>query len=82
MEQLNVEMYGRAKAFIQVAKQKPRHFLIKSEPWSLWYQGKKIIKNIMASIYEIVYIQLRQGPIGHKRKSDVPIARQYSLGCH
>jgi Reverse transcriptase (RNA-dependent DNA polymerase) len=54
-ERLNVEMDGRAKAFIQVAKQRPRHFLIKSEPWSLWYQGKKIVKDIKETIYEIVH---------------------------
>jgi hypothetical protein len=40
---LNVEMDARAKAFLNIAKQKPRHHLIKSAPWSLWYHDKKLV---------------------------------------
>jgi hypothetical protein len=53
---LNAEIDAQAKAFINVAKQNPRHHLTKSEPWSLWYHEKKIVKNIQTSIYEIVYL--------------------------
>lgn len=48
-------MNGKAKAFIEVAKQRLRHFLMKSEQWSLLYQGKKTVKDIKTSIYEIVH---------------------------
>ncbi len=52
---LNVEMDQKAKAFIQVVMQRPRHHLIKDEPWSLWYQNNKIVKDIQPSIYEIIH---------------------------
>jgi hypothetical protein len=52
---LNVEMDTRAKNHISVARRKPRHSAIANEPWSLWYQGKKIANNISMTLYDIVH---------------------------
>ncbi len=36
---LNVEMDMVAKQYIAIAKQQPRHYLLKHDPWSLWYNN-------------------------------------------
>jgi hypothetical protein len=58
---LNVEMDQLAKAYIEVAKVRPRHFSISGEPWSIWIENKKITKDIASTIYEIAHVdQIKQ----------------------
>jgi hypothetical protein len=55
--QLNVEMDLLAKAYIPFAKSQPRHFTILGEPWSIWVGGKKIVKDITETLYEIAHVE-------------------------
>jgi hypothetical protein len=41
---LNVEMDRLAKAYMPIAMQHPRHYLLQSEPWSIWIGDKKSAK--------------------------------------
>jgi hypothetical protein len=52
---LNVEMDHLAKEFLATAKRRPRHYLIKDEPWSVWIGPKKISKDLSSTIYDIVH---------------------------
>jgi hypothetical protein len=53
--QLNIEMDRQAKQHIAYARTKPRHFSLAMEPWSLWFDGNKIITDIENKIYERVH---------------------------
>ncbi len=55
--QLKVEMDLLAKACINFAKSQPRHYTILGESWSLWVGGKKIVKDIAETIYEITHVE-------------------------
>jgi hypothetical protein len=55
--QLNVEMDLLAKAYIPFAKNQPRHYTILGEPWSIWVGGKKIVKDIAETLYEIAHVE-------------------------
>jgi hypothetical protein len=44
-----------AKSFIEIAKIRPRHHLLKNEPWSLWCRYQKLTKNLSSTIYDIVH---------------------------
>lgn len=52
---LNVEMDMAAKQYIATAKQRPRHYLLKHDPWSLWYNNHKLVKNVKETLYNIVH---------------------------
>lgn len=52
---LNVEMDSRAKRHIEIAKRSPRHYMIANEPWSIWYEEKKIISDLTETIYDLVH---------------------------
>jgi hypothetical protein len=48
-------MDNLAKTHMTLARQRPRHYIIEHEPWSLWLGGKKIIKNLSSKLYEFVH---------------------------
>jgi hypothetical protein len=52
----NIEVDKLAKQFLETARATPQHYSIGLEPWSLWYQGKKILAPV-ATIYDIVHAQ-------------------------
>jgi hypothetical protein len=53
-ESLNVEADNLARDFLAIARNKPRHNRLSLEPWSIWYQGQKVL-NIKQSVYDIVH---------------------------
>jgi hypothetical protein len=53
---LNVEMEQLVKAYIDVAKSRPRHYSTIGEPWSIWIENKKITKDIASTMCEIVHV--------------------------
>jgi len=53
-ESLNVEADNLARDFLDIARNKPRHYSLGLEPWSLWYQGHKLL-HIKQSVYDIVH---------------------------
>jgi hypothetical protein len=53
--QLNIEMDTLAKQHINYAKSRPRHYPLSVEPWSLWMNEIKIIKNFDETLYDIVH---------------------------
>jgi hypothetical protein len=55
--QLNVEMDLLAKAYIPFAKCQPRHYTISGKHWFLWVGGKKIVKDIAETLYEIAHVE-------------------------
>jgi hypothetical protein len=52
---LNIEMDAKAKKRMAIAKRTPKHYLIASEPWSLWFNGRKIILDLPTMIYDLVH---------------------------
>jgi hypothetical protein len=54
-EKLNVEMDTKAKLHLDVTCRSPRHYAISREAWSVWLNGKKIVKDLAATIYEVVH---------------------------
>jgi hypothetical protein len=52
-----VEMDKLAKAYLPIAMQSPRHYLIQSEPWSIWIGDKKVCKDFSTTIYEVVHAE-------------------------
>jgi hypothetical protein len=48
-------MDQRAKQHMEIAKRSPRHFMIAAEPWSIWYQGKKIMSDLSETVYDLVH---------------------------
>jgi hypothetical protein len=54
---LNIEMDELAKLHMHEAIRRPRHYLIEHEPWSLWFGGKKITKNLSSTLYDLVHAE-------------------------
>ena len=52
---LNIEMDANAKQHMSIARRSPRHFMIASEPWSIWYQGQKITSDLSNTVYDLVH---------------------------
>jgi hypothetical protein len=52
---LNIEMDAYAKQHMQIARSSPRHFKVAYEPWSIWYQGKKITSDFSNTVYDLVH---------------------------
>ncbi len=48
-------MDTRAKQHLRTARLLPRHYLISSEPWSLWTNNKKIVYDLPNTIYDLVH---------------------------
>jgi hypothetical protein len=48
-------MDKRAKDHMKIAKQFPRHYTLTGEPWSIWFQGKKIVNEWSDTMYDIVH---------------------------
>jgi hypothetical protein len=48
---LNILMDKKAKALLKHHPQCPQQFAIPFEPWSIWYQGKKLSKARYTTIY-------------------------------
>jgi hypothetical protein len=44
-----------AKDYLASAAHQTRHFTIVNKPWSLWIEGKKLTKNISATLYDWVH---------------------------
>ncbi len=40
---------------MMIAKRSPRHYMISSEPWSIWTQGKKIVMDLSDPIYDLAH---------------------------
>ncbi len=51
----NVGMDARAKTHLEVARRQSRHYMIKTEPWSMWVEGQKIISDLPMVIYDLVH---------------------------
>jgi hypothetical protein len=49
-----VEADNLARDFLAIARNKPRHYSLSLETWSIWYQGQKVL-NIKQSVYDIVH---------------------------
>ncbi len=52
---LNIEVDTLAKAHLNIAPQITTHQNIANEPWSLWVNGRKLTKSIMATIYDWIH---------------------------
>jgi len=52
---LNIEMDATAKQHMTIARRSPRHFMVGSEPWSIWHQGKKITADFSNTVYDLVH---------------------------
>ena len=52
---LNIEMDANAKQHMSIARRSPRHFMVASEPWSIWYQGQKITLDLSNTVYDLVH---------------------------
>ena len=52
---LNILMNKKAKSLLKQHPQHPQQFVIPFEPWSIWYQGKKLTKEKDTTIYNIVH---------------------------
>jgi hypothetical protein len=48
-------MDTKAKLHLDVTCRSPRHYAISREAWSVWLNGKKIVKDLAATIYEVVH---------------------------
>lgn len=64
---LNVEMDKAAKSHMSIAGQRPRHYVMKYEPWSLWYNSHKVVK-IYLRPFIVLYIPKKQGHTERIRK--------------
>jgi hypothetical protein len=58
-ELLNIEMNKEAKPYIQIAQQNPRHYLVHSEPWSLWLGNRKVAWKLSEPLNDL-FLLLRQ----------------------
>ncbi len=47
-------MDTRAKRHMVVARRSHRHYKNADEPWSLWIQGKKIVRDLSQTVYDLV----------------------------
>ncbi len=54
---LNIEMNSRAKQHQNKACRSPRHYLLSSEPWSLWINNQKIVYDLPNTIYDFVHTE-------------------------
>jgi hypothetical protein len=52
---LNIEADTLAKAHLTVATRVAHYQNIANDPWSLWINGRKLIKNIMDTIYDRIH---------------------------
>ncbi len=52
---LNIEMDAKAKNHMAIAKRPPHHYMIVHEPWSLWFEDKKITSDLPITIYDLVH---------------------------
>jgi hypothetical protein len=52
---LNIAMDHLAKSHIPAAERSPRYQVIPGEPWSIWYQLRKIISKPVPTIYSLVH---------------------------
>ncbi len=48
-------MDKRAKQHIEIAKRSPRHFMVAAEPWSIWFNGKKVMSDLTETLYDLVH---------------------------
>jgi len=54
ISQLNIEADSLAKSFISTAQLRPRFYDLKEEPWSIYYDGCKLL-NFPREIYNIIH---------------------------
>jgi hypothetical protein len=61
-ECLNIEEDAKVKSFLATARRLPQHSAFGLEPWSLWYNKKKL-SDVPSSLYELVHSR-KQEPTG------------------
>ncbi len=55
LEALNIGVDHHAKAFLPMAQSLSRHFTILLEPWSIWFEGKKVSTNLHNTISDTIH---------------------------
>ncbi len=67
-----MEMDKAAKSHMSIARQRPRHYIIKYEPWSLCYNSHKVVKNISSTLHGIVHSKEARSYWEDKEKLEEP----------